>query len=61
MKGVMIAAFESMSILALSQGDPSILVSSLMFKWKRHRAHKYEWEAAQCFLKAKLEATTSIL
>jgi len=32
MKGVMIAAFESMSILALSQGDPSILVSSLMFK-----------------------------
>ena len=55
------AAFESMCVLALSQGDPSVLVSSLIFKSERRRTYLYEWEATQCLLRAKLEASASIL
>lgn len=61
MRRVTMAAFESTCILALSQGDPSILVSSLIFKSKHCRTYLYEWEAAQYLLRAKLEASTSIL
>lgn len=61
MRRLMIAAFESMYILALAQREPSILVSSLIFKSKHHRIYLYEWEAAQCLLRTKLEASTSIL
>lgn len=46
---------------SLIQGDPSILVSSLIFKSKHCRNYLYEWKATQCLLTAKLEASTSIL
>lgn len=61
MRRKIIAAFESMCDLVLSQGDLSILVNSLIFKSKHRRTYVYEWEAAWCVLRTKLEATTSVL
>lgn len=56
-------AFESTCVLALSQGDTSVLVSSLVFKSKHCRTYSYEWEAICAFYEDtyKLEASTSTL
>lgn len=45
----------------LTPRRPSSLVSSLVFKLKHSRTHLCEWEAAQGLLRAKLEASTSLL
>lgn len=56
-------AFESMCVLALSQGDTSVLVSGLVFKSKHCRTYLHEREAVCAFYEDtyKLEASTSTL